>query len=227
MRDRERAHAKPLVLDDRPRRDRDRPDLEPRPPARPDHLRQQAPRRPQRGAAAEEREPAARPQQSQRRGEPAQPQQMIGIGMGQQHAVQPAQPEPALQQLALRPLAAVDQEPSLAVDHDQRRQPPLDRRHAGRGAEKNDFEHAPTAPCLPVAAGLPRPARRCQRAGTQDRGLADDTYKTVASAAAPTGSAPARGRSPGSVTRRQPAHFRPSSFPISASSASTSGRRRP
>ena len=43
--------------------------------------------------------------------EPGQPRHVIEMRVGQQHVAEPAKPEPGAQQLALRPLAAIDQKP--------------------------------------------------------------------------------------------------------------------
>jgi hypothetical protein len=64
------------------------------------------------------------------------------MGVGEQHAVQSTEPDPAHEQLALRALAAVNQEPARPVQDEQRRQPPVDGRHAGGGAKENDLEQA-------------------------------------------------------------------------------------
>jgi hypothetical protein len=67
---------------------------------------------------------------------------MVEMGMGEQDAVQPTQPDPAREQLALRALAAIHQEPAPPVQDKQRRQPPVDRGHAGGGSKENDLEQA-------------------------------------------------------------------------------------
>src|SRR5690606_37624850 len=92
------------------------------------------------------REPLARLQQRQGGDEAAEPEQMIDVAMGQQHAIEAAQAEAALQQLALRALAAVDQKAAPFVHDEERRQPPLDRGHAAGSAKEHDLEQDNPAP---------------------------------------------------------------------------------
>jgi hypothetical protein len=70
---------------------------------------------------------------------------MVEMGMGEQDAVEPTKPEPAPEQLALRALTTVDQEPAVAVQYDERWQPSINSRHTGSRAEENDFEQATLA----------------------------------------------------------------------------------
>ena len=98
--------------------------------------------------------PLARLQQRQGRDQATQAQQVVEMGVGEQDAIEPAQAEPAPEQLALGPLTAIDQEPALPVHHDQRRQPPVDGRHTRRGAKENDFEHVLTTSRPPVELAL-------------------------------------------------------------------------
>jgi hypothetical protein len=96
----------------------------------------------QRRRAPVHHEASARFQQRQRGDQTADAEQMIEMGVGEQHAVQSTEPDPAREQLALRALAAVNQEPARPVQDEQRWQPPVDRGHAGRGAKEDDLEQA-------------------------------------------------------------------------------------
>ena len=67
------------------------------------------------------------------------------MGVGEQDAVKPTEPEPTLQQLALRALTTINQKPAVAMQDDERRQPSVDGRHTGGGAKKDDLEQAALA----------------------------------------------------------------------------------
>ena len=54
----------------------------------------------------------------------------------QQDAIESLEPEPTAQYLALRPLAAIDQETILSMKQERRRQPAPDRRRRRRRAQK-------------------------------------------------------------------------------------------
>src|SRR5690606_39117537 len=88
----------------------------------------------------------------------------------QQHAIEAAQAEAALQQLALRALAAVDQKAAPFVHDEERRQPPLDRGHAAGSAKEHDLEQGlPRANAArPIMA--PRPPIRKRPAPTPAAG---------------------------------------------------------
>ena len=81
--------------------------------------------------------------QRQGRDQTADAEQVVEMAVGEQDRLEPAQPEAALEQLALGALAAVHQEPAVPVQDDQRRQPPVDRRHPRSGAKKHDLEQVP------------------------------------------------------------------------------------
>ena len=135
-------HSKIVLLDDGARLEHDALDLEWGRSVRPDHLGQQAPHGAERRRAAVHGEAAARFQQRQGGDQTADAEQMVEMGVGEQDAVQPTQPEPAREQLALGALAAVHQEPAPPVQDEQRRQPPIDGGHAGGGAKEHDLEQA-------------------------------------------------------------------------------------
>ena len=67
---------------------------------------------------------------------------MIEMGVGEQDAIEPTQPDAAREQLALGALAAVHQEPAPPVQDEQRRQSPIGGGHAGGGAKEHDLEQA-------------------------------------------------------------------------------------
>ena len=69
-------------------------------------------------------------------------EQVVEMGVGEQDAVEPTEPEPTLQQLALSALTTVHQEPAVSVQDDERWQPSVDGRHAGGGAKEDDLEQA-------------------------------------------------------------------------------------
>ena len=73
--------------------------------------------------------------------ESRQPSHMIQVEVGQQHVTQPAESELGAHQLALGPLAAIDQEPSRPARDQQRGRTPFGGRHRGSGAEKDELEH--------------------------------------------------------------------------------------
>ncbi len=66
--------------------------------------------------------------------------------MRQQDMAETAEAGAGAQQLALCPLAAIDQETLAAGAHQQGRQPAFGRWRARRGAEKNQLEHAALTP---------------------------------------------------------------------------------
>jgi hypothetical protein len=96
----------------------------------------------QRRRAPVHHEASARFQQRQRGDQTADAEQMIEMGVREQHAVQSTQPEPAGEQLALGALAAVHQEPAPPLHDEQRGQSTIDRGHAGGGAKENGLEQA-------------------------------------------------------------------------------------
>ena len=67
---------------------------------------------------------------------------MIEVQMGQQHVIQPAKAEPGAHQLALGPLAAIDEKPRRPANDQQCRRAPIGGGHRRRGAEKDEIEHA-------------------------------------------------------------------------------------
>ena len=73
--------------------------------------------------------------------ESRQPRHVIQVEVGQQHVTQPAESELGAHQLALGPLAAIDQEPSRPARDQQRGRTPFGGRHRGSGAEKDELEH--------------------------------------------------------------------------------------
>ena len=68
---------------------------------------------------------------------------MIKVPMGQQHPSQPSEPKATAQDLTLRPLSTVNEEPLIAVEHHLRRQATLDRRCRRGSSQKDQFEHKP------------------------------------------------------------------------------------
>jgi len=70
-----------------------------------------------------------------------QPQDVIQMAMGEQHTVETAEAQAAPQDLALRPLATVDEKALVAMQHHLCRQPPLDRGGRGCGAQEYQFKH--------------------------------------------------------------------------------------
>jgi hypothetical protein len=75
-------------------------------------------------------------------------EQVVEMGVGEQDAVEPTEPEPTLQQLALGALTTVHQEPAVSVQDDERWQP---RSTAGtpaavpRKTTSNKSDHLKTA----------------------------------------------------------------------------------
>jgi hypothetical protein len=109
------------------------------------HLGQQAPHGTERGRAAVHGEASARFQQGQGCNQTPDAEHVIEMRVCEQDTVEPTEPEPTPEQLALGPLATVHQEPAVAVQDDQRWQAPVDGRHTRGGAKENDFEQAPLA----------------------------------------------------------------------------------
>ena len=81
---------------------------------------------------------------------------MIGVVVGQEDGVHVGQPDRA-QQLALRPLGAVEEQPLAAAPDEQSRRRALRRRHRSGRTEKHEVEiHGPIlgfAPQGALAAG--------------------------------------------------------------------------
>ncbi len=71
--------------------------------------------------------------------QPAQAQNVIEMAVGEQHALQTPEADPAAQNLPLRPFAAIDEKPLVAPQHDLRGQSPLNRRGGGRRAQHHQF----------------------------------------------------------------------------------------
>src|SRR6516162_605661 len=92
-------------------------------------------------AAADDLDRSADLVELERGEEPRQPRHMIQVQVGQQHVAQPAESELGAHQLALGPLAAIDEEPSRPAGDQQRRGTPLGGGYRRRGAEKDEFEH--------------------------------------------------------------------------------------
>ena len=74
------------------------------------------------------------------RGQPSQAQDMVQVAVGEKDPVQPAETQAAPQQLALRALAAVDQEAMVLVQHHRRRQAAVNGWRRGRSPEKDQLE---------------------------------------------------------------------------------------
>jgi hypothetical protein len=77
----------------------------------------------------------------QRTDQPAQAEDVVEVAVGQQHRVEPLEAQAAAQNLALRALAAVEQEAVVAVQNEVAGQPPRDGRRGRGRAEKYDFKH--------------------------------------------------------------------------------------
>ncbi len=93
------------------------------------------------------------------RDQPRQPADMVEMGVGQQHLAQPAKAEPGAHQLALGPLAAIDQKPVRAVAEVERGRAALGRGCRRRGSEKDEVEHRTTQrPGMVICTGSPQPA---------------------------------------------------------------------
>ncbi len=97
--------------------------------------------------------------EGERRGEAAETEDMIEIGMGQENPVDAAIAGAAAPELALRALAAIDQHAVAAEGDEERRQPALDRRNAPSSAEKDELEHRPHSPQRPKPRLYTQPAR--------------------------------------------------------------------
>jgi hypothetical protein len=94
-------------------------------PLRPNRLGEIAAHEYQRLATADDFGRSADAVEIPRREEAREPQHMIEMSMRQQYVLQPAKPEPGAQQLALGPLAAVDQKPARPASDEYRRQASL------------------------------------------------------------------------------------------------------
>ena len=73
--------------------------------------------------------------------ESRQPSHMIQVEVGQQHMTQSAESELGAHQLALGPLAAIDQEPSRPARDQQCWRTPFGGGHRRSSAEKDELEH--------------------------------------------------------------------------------------
>ena len=82
--------------------------------------------------------------------EARQPRYMIEMKVGQQHVAEPAKAEPGAHQLALCPLAAVDEKPGWPAGDQQGGRAPLGGGHGRGGAEKDQIEHGA---CRNLASG--------------------------------------------------------------------------
>ena len=80
------------------------------------------------------------PAQRERLQHPREPEKVIGVEVGQEDLVQVDEPDVGAQQLALRPLAAVEQQAVAAAPHERRRGRAARRRHRAGRAEKDDVE---------------------------------------------------------------------------------------
>src|SRR3954471_3333627 len=80
--------------------------------------------------------------QPQRREETGDAEHVIEMGMRQQNAVKPPKPRTAAQQLALRTLAAIDEDALARSLHEESRMVALRRRNACRGPKECQGEHA-------------------------------------------------------------------------------------
>ena len=125
--DRETGHAIPAPDEDRtrlkhPRLERDKADRRRHLAAGPDAG--QIPRdKADRLGAAVDREFAVQVEQAQRREQAAEPEHMIEMHMRQQNVGETAEAGAGAQQLALRPLAAINQETLAAGAHQQAGRP--------------------------------------------------------------------------------------------------------
>jgi hypothetical protein len=103
---------------------------------RPDGLGEIAAYEGDRLAAADDLDRAAHPVKSKRRDEARQSQNMIEMGMRQQHMSQPAKPDAGAHQLALGSLTAIDEEAIRPCAHEQRRQSTLGGRYGRRSPKE-------------------------------------------------------------------------------------------
>ena len=94
----------------------------------------------ERGASAENFQFVDRLPAQEGAEQPAQPEDMIEVSVRKQDARQAFESDPRLQDLALRPLAAVHEETIFVVADDLRRKSAFRRWGGGRGAEKKNFE---------------------------------------------------------------------------------------
>ena len=99
----------------------------------------------ERGGTAINRYLAAGFEQSQGGNQTTEAEQVVEMGMGEQDAIEPTEPQSAFEQLTLGALATVHQEPALLVQHHQRWQPSVDGRHTCGSAKENDFKQVPLA----------------------------------------------------------------------------------
>ena len=98
-------------------------------------------RRRARGApAARRRERQLAAAQRERLEHPRQPEVVVGVEVREEDLVEVDEPDRRAQQLALRPLAAVEEQPLAAAADEQRARRALRGRRARRGAEEDDVE---------------------------------------------------------------------------------------
>jgi hypothetical protein len=95
----------------------------------------------QRGRAAEDVEFLQRLPAPQRARQPAQPQDVVQVAVGEENLVEATEAQAGAQQLALRALAAVDHEAVFVGHHQRRREAALHRRRGSRCTEKDEFKH--------------------------------------------------------------------------------------
>jgi len=126
---------------------RDSPQSVPSFALRPDRVGEIKAHKSDRLAAADDLYRAAHPVEIQCREQPRQPQNMIEMGVRQQHVSEPAKAHPGAHQLALGSLAAIDEKAIRPGADEQRRQSTRGGGYGRRGTEKYQFEqlHLPSA----------------------------------------------------------------------------------
>jgi hypothetical protein len=135
--------AQVVVFDDSTRFDHNAPSIELGPSIWPDDFGQQTSHNQERRSTAIHGNLAAGFEQRQRGDQTTEAEQVVEMGMGEQDAIEPTEPESALEQLALGALTTVHQEPAVPVQHHQRWQPSVDGRDTRGSAKENDFEQVP------------------------------------------------------------------------------------
>jgi hypothetical protein len=103
---------------------------------RPDGLGEIAAHEGDRLAAADDLDRAAHPVKSKGREEARQSQNMVEMGVRQQHMSKPAKPDAGAHQLALGSLTAIDEEAIRPCAHEQRRQSTFGGRYGRRGTKE-------------------------------------------------------------------------------------------
>src|SRR5271166_1250866 len=85
--------------------------------------------KPYRLAAADDLDRLAYPEEGERGAKTCEPRYMIEMKVGQEHVAEPAKSEPGAHQLALGPLAAIDEKPIRPAGNERRRQAAFGRGH--------------------------------------------------------------------------------------------------